>query len=174
MRGRSWHDVPQCPRLDELSVVHLTHVGFDDRDHPGVVVVARELAPEVELIFRRLYACRFPLARVAPVAEFDGDDALSMAANNSSAFNYRVVAGTARLSMHALGRAIDLNPVQNPMIVDGEVIPNSGVAFTDRHDLRPGMIVRPGPCVEIFDELGWEWGGDWSSFKDYHHFVKPV
>jgi hypothetical protein len=45
---------------------------------------------------------------------YSGDDDRSMAANNTSAFNCRKVAGTSKWSEHAYGRAIDVNPVQNP------------------------------------------------------------
>ena len=26
--------------------------------------------------------------------------------------------------------------------------------------------------VAVFKHYGWEWGGDWSNFKDYPHFQK--
>jgi poly-gamma-glutamate synthesis protein (capsule biosynthesis protein) len=94
-----------------------------------------------------------------------------MAADNSSAFNFRVVAGTDQLSQHALGLAIDLNPVENPWRLPGRILPDAGRAFADRAAIRPGMIVRPGPVVAALDELGWEWGGDWRHALDDHHVV---
>ena len=45
------------------------------------------------------------------------------------------------------------------------------VDVLDRRRVRPGMIVRPGPVTAIFDELGWEWGGDWRHVADLHHIV---
>jgi hypothetical protein len=95
-----------------------------------------------------------------------------MAANNTSAFNFRNVAGTQVLSKHALGAAIDINPRHNPMIIGAAIFPPSGAVYTDRSVCQPGMIVRPGPVVDLFDARGWEWGGDWSPMKDYHHFTK--
>src|SRR5439155_4141739 len=80
-----------------------------------------------------------------------------------------VVAGTTVLSQHAHGLAIDLNPVENPWRKPDRIVPAGGVAFADRAQLRPGMIVRPGPVVAALDELGWEWGGDWRHAFDDHH-----
>jgi hypothetical protein len=34
------------------------------------------------------------------------------------------------------------------------------------------MIVRPGPVTDAFDAIGWGWGGDWQSVKDYQHFSR--
>jgi hypothetical protein len=95
-----------------------------------------------------------------------------MAANNTSAFNFRNVAGTEVLSKHAFGLAIDINPRLNPMIIDGTYYPPAGEAWADRSQAKPGMILRPGPVVDLFDAHHWDWGGDWSPTKDYHHFAK--
>jgi poly-gamma-glutamate synthesis protein (capsule biosynthesis protein) len=96
-----------------------------------------------------------------------------MAANNSSAFNFRVVDGTQRLSQHALGRAVDINPLQNPWRRGARVDPEAGSAYLDRAQLRPGMIVRPGPVIAAFEAAGWSWGGDVADAPDFHHFSKP-
>ncbi len=108
------------------------------------------------------------------VDDFAASDDASMAADNSSAFNFRVVAGTELLSQHALGRAIDINPVENPWRRPDRLVPIEGAAFADRTHVRPGMIVRPGPVVAALDELGWEWGGDWRHASDDHHVVAIV
>jgi hypothetical protein len=172
MVGRSWHDVPGCPPLDELALLRVPHVGFDGRVHVGELVVGAQVAAEVLSVFCRLHDARFPIERITRVDAFDGDDDASMAANNSSAFNFRRIAGSKVLSQHALGLAVDLNPVQNPMVKDGRVDPPAGAAYLDRARVRPGMIVRPGPVVEAFEAIGWIWGGDWEDLKDYHHFAR--
>ncbi len=175
MHGCSWRDDPRCPRRDELALVTLRHVTMDGGADDGALVVARALAGEVVVLFARLYAIGFPLARVEPVDAHGADDDRSMAADNTSAFNFRTIAGTDILSQHALGVAIDLNPVENPMIWPGgaRFVPPGGAAFLDRTRVRPGMIVRPGPVTAIFDELGWEWGGDWRHVADLHHIAWP-
>lgn len=172
MRGRSWRDDDaRCPPWDELAYVTAAHVTFDGGAVRGELVVAAKLAPRVVELLRRLYALGFPIRQLRLVDDFAGSDDASMAADNSSAFNFRVVAGTDVLSQHALGRAIDLNPVENPWRKPDRIVPPAGAEFADRTRVRPGMIVRPGPVVAALDELGWEWGGDWRHAFDDHHVV---
>ena len=131
------------------------------------------LAEEVVTIFSKLWDVRFPIHSIRPMTEFAGDDGLSMAANNSSCFNARRIVGTERLSLHSYGAAIDINPVQNPVIRDGEVRPAAGAAYQDRSNARPGMILEGGPALDIFLDAGWLWGGHWENPLDYHHFYRP-
>jgi poly-gamma-glutamate synthesis protein (capsule biosynthesis protein) len=165
----SWRDDPRCPRLHELVVVRMPHHGFDGAVHRGELVVAASVADDVVRAFERIFAARFPIAAMLPIERFGCDDARSMAGNNCSAFNFRM-APSGKLSQHSFGTAIDINPVQNPMIIGDRIYPDAGADYLDRGDLRPGMIVRPGPVVEAFESIGWGWGGDWTRIKDYHHF----
>lgn len=171
MDGVSWHGAdPRCPRWDELAYVEVDHVSFDGTAR-GELVVAAALAGRTLALFRRLWTLGFPIRQLRLVDDFAASDDASMAADNSSAFNFRVIDGTDILSQHALGRAIDLNPVENPWRRPDRLLPAAGAAFADRRDLRPGMFVRPGPVVAALDELGWEWGGDWRHAFDDHHLV---
>lgn len=171
IRGRSWRDEPRCPRIHELAHVVVDHVTFDGGTAHGELIVAAALAARTVELFRRLYQLGFPIRQLRLVDDYAASDDESMAADNSSAFNFRLVAGTTLLSQHALGRAIDINPVENPWRRPDRIVPDAGRAFADRTDIRPGMIVRPGPVVAAFDELGWEWGGDWRHAFDDHHIV---
>ena len=171
MDGVSWHGGdPRCPRWADLAYLQVDHVGFDGTAR-GELVVAAALATRAALLFRRLWQLGFPIRQLRLVDDFGASDDASMAADNSSAFNFRVVAGTNVLSQHALGRAIDLNPVENPWRRPDRILPDAGRAFADRAAIRPGMIVRPGPVIAALDELGWEWGGDWCHAFDDHHVV---
>lgn len=149
------------------SVIAVPYVDVFGEEQMGQLVIHRDLAAEVGGIFGRLYARRFPIGRIVPIVRFNGDDLLSMAANNTSGFCYRNILGTGRLSMHATGRAIDLNPAYNPYTVrSGNTYP-PGAEYDPS---RPGTITQ-----EIADEFrsrGWVWGGDWER-KDWHHFEKP-
>ncbi len=169
MRGKSWRD--GCPALDGFSRVTVTH--WDEAGHTrtGTLIVSSRVADDVRTVFEKLYEARFPIARIEPVDVYGGDDDASMAANNTSAFNCRTVAGEKRLSRHAEGEAIDLNPLWNPMIKAGVVSPPGGRSFADRR-VRPGVIVEGGPAVRAFESIGWKWGGRWRSLKDYQHFSK--
>jgi poly-gamma-glutamate synthesis protein (capsule biosynthesis protein) len=172
MDGVSWHGGdPRCPRWDDLSYLTVDHVTFDGGTARGELVVAAALAPRAVELFRRLWCLGFPIRQLRLVDDFGASDDASMAADNSSAFNFRVIAGTDKLSQHALGRAIDINPVENPWRRPHRIEPEAGRAFVDRRDVRPGMFVRPGPVVAALDELGWEWGGDWRHAFDDHHLA---
>jgi hypothetical protein len=172
MTGCSWRDDPRCPGWDDLAYLELDHVTFDGAVARGELVVAAAIADATLALFGRLHAIGFPVRQARLVDDFAASDDASMAADNSSAFNFRVVAGSDALSQHAYGRAIDINPVENPWIVGDTLVPAEGAAYRDRIVVRPGMIVRPGPVTAIFDELGWEWGGDWRHALDYHHVVR--
>ncbi len=173
MAGRSWQDDPRCPSWDDLAYVEVDHVGWDGAPARGELVVGRAIAGDTVALCARLYAIGFPIRGMRLVDDYGADDDRSMAADNCSAFNFRVVAGTDVLSQHAFGLAVDINPVENPWVTPARFVPAAGEPFLARGAIRTGMIVRPGPVVAIFDELGWEWGGDWRHASDFHHVVKP-
>jgi poly-gamma-glutamate synthesis protein (capsule biosynthesis protein) len=173
MAGASWRDDPRCPPFADLALLELSYRDFAGVRHTGELVVAARWAEPIVGVFARLYDAGFPLGGMRRVDAFGGDDDRSMAANNCSGFNFRTIAGTDALSMHARGVAVDLNPVQNPYLVASRIYPPAAAGFLDRTDVRPGMIVRPGPVVDAFAAIGWGWGGDWTSRKDYHHFAAP-
>ena len=169
--GRSWR--PGCPVAPSaLRRVRLAYWDFAGRRRLGTVVVSARVAPTVARVFRRLYAARFPIRRMRPVDAYGGSDDRSMAADNTSAFNCRpvVAPGPRRWSVHAYGEAIDVNPVENPYLEGGRVLPPRGRRFLDRGDVRRGMAVEGGVLVRAFDAAGWGWGGRWSGSRDYQHF----
>ena len=160
-----------CPvPLSSLRLLAMTHWGFDGTVHSGEMVVHADAAGAVLEAFRRLYAARIVVEGMRLVDEYGGDDNRSMAANNTSAFNCRTVAGSSTWSQHAYGRALDLNPVQNPFVQGGVLAPPEGAPWRDRTDVRPGMAVAGGPVVAALDAVGWGWGGSFSAGKDYQHF----
>jgi hypothetical protein len=105
---------------------------------------------------------------------FGGSDDASMEANNTSAFNCRRTTGGTAWSQHSYGRAIDINPVQNPYVSGGTVLPEAGRAFLDRGNSRPGMIAPGDVVVRGFAAEGWGWGGTWTDPLDYQHFSSSV
>jgi putative cell wall-binding protein len=169
MTGVSWR--PGCPvGLDELALLDLRHRDDAGNRVPGELVVARSVAGDVLQVFARLHDSGVPVARMRRIDHYGGDDDASMDDDNTSAFNCRAVTGGSSWSEHAYGTAVDINPIRNPYVRGTTVLPAAGRAYTDRSDVRPGMAVRPGPIVEAFTEIGWGWGGDWRSTKDYMHF----
>jgi poly-gamma-glutamate synthesis protein (capsule biosynthesis protein) len=160
-----------CPvATADLRYVQVTYYGFDRRARTGELVVHRTAAAAMTQVFAQLYAARFPVQRMVLVDAYGGDDHASMDANNTSAYNCRAPEGGTGWSEHAYGTALDLNPVQNPYVTSSTVLPAAGRSYLDRRDDRPGMVVAGDVVVRSFAAQGWEWGGAWTSLKDYQHF----
>ncbi|MFA5996480.1 MAG: M15 family metallopeptidase [Candidatus Paceibacterota bacterium] len=153
---------------DTLTLIAVPFLSFDGEVCEGELVVHADLAEETKKIFNTLFEKRFLIERMVPVVMYGWDDDASMAANNSSAFNYRFIAGTDRLSNHSFGRAIDINPFQNPYTQrDGKVVPE-GAQYDPS---QPGTVTED--IAAVFKSHGWQWGGDWQDRKDWQHFEKP-
>jgi hypothetical protein len=169
MTGSSWHE--GCPvGLGALRLIRLTYWGLDGRAHRGRLVVHRRWADELVEVFGRLHEGRFAIRRIRLVDRYGADDRESMRHDNTSAFNCRYVAGTTTWSQHAYGRAIDINPVENPFVSGSRVSPPRGRRYVDRSNVRPGMVVEHDLVWRAFHRIGWEWGGTWTSARDYQHF----
>jgi hypothetical protein len=170
MTGVSWR--PGCPvGLADLRLLRVRHWGFDGDVHRGRLVLHRDVAKGMLGVMRRLFRLRFPIRQMRLVDAYGADDHRSMDADNTSAFNCRFVAGTSSWSEHAYGRAIDLNPIENPYVTDsGYVSPPAGARYANRGRHARGMVHRRGPVVQAFAAAGWQWGGNWAWPKDYQHF----
>lgn len=164
----SWR--PGCPvELDELRYLELGYWGFDGVAHTGELIVHRDVVADIESVFQALWLARFPIRSMRLIDDFGGDDFSSIEADNTSAFNCRFVEGTTRWSNHATGRAIDINPIENPYVSGGSTSHPASVPYLDRAP-APGVIVDGGPVTAAFDAVGWDWGGRWSEPLDYQHF----
>ena len=169
MTGVSWHTGCPVP-FSGLRLLTLTYRGFDGHAHTGRLVANADAATALVGVFRRLYAARFPIRRMQPVDAYGGDDFRSIEADNTSAFNCRAATGSSNWSQHAYGRAIDVNPIENPYVSGGASSHPASRAYLDRSRRRPGMAYAGGALVESFRAAGWGWGGTWSGIKDYQHF----
>jgi hypothetical protein len=173
MKGNSYKDDCDVP-LADLRYVRVLYRDFDGNARIGELVVNRLIADDVLEIFRGLYDADYRIGKMVLIDEYGGDDNLSMADNNTSSFNYRIVNHSTVLSRHAYGLAIDLNPLYNPWIYekDGETItdPPSGAAYADRMLDLPYLIDHEDLAYQLFTEHGFKWGGDWDGSKDYQHF----
>lgn len=169
MTGSSWR--PGCPvALDDLALLELPYWDFQGARRDGRMVVAASVAANVVDVFRQLYEQHFPIAMMQLVDEYGANDDLSMADDNTSAFNCRRITGGSAWSAHSYGTAIDINPRENPYVRGQTVLPPEGAQYLDRTDVRPGMATEGSPLVMAFDALDWGWGGRWTSPKDYQHF----
>jgi hypothetical protein len=155
----------------DLRLVSVSHWGFDGAVHRGELVVHHDVAVPIVGAFASIYAARFPIERMQLVDVYGGDDNASMAANNTSAFNCRSVTGRPGVwSEHSFGRAVDINPVQNPYVRGSTVLPPAGGAYLNRSSGATGLIRAGDAVVGAFAAIGWAWGGYWSNPRDYQHF----
>ncbi|MFG2985466.1 M15 family metallopeptidase [Streptomyces sp. NPDC048258] len=163
---------PGCPvGPDRLRLIRMNHWGFDGKVHRGELVVHERAVHPLLRVFGKAFDARFPIRRMRSAATYGGDDARSMADDNTSAFNCRQVTGDpSRLSRHAQGEAVDVNPVENPYVDrHGTPRPPAGRRHLRRDRHAPGMIRRGDALTRAFEEVGWHWGGRWSN-PDYQHF----
>jgi hypothetical protein len=171
MLGKSFPEGCTVRRAD-LRYLTVRHYDAEGQVHTGHLVCNQLIADDLVDIFRRLYEARYPIERVQLIDDFDADDERSMAANNTSCFCYRVVAGSNRLSKHAQGLAIDINPLYNPCVKGLNVQPSNGRRYADRTRTFPYKIVKGDLLWRLFTEHGFTWGGSWRSLKDWQHFEK--
>jgi hypothetical protein len=165
---RSWR--PGCPvPLEDLRYVTVTHRDFAGEKSQGELVVHADAAEDMVTVFGNLFDAGYPVRSMRLVDDFDASDDASMAADNTSAFNCRAITGGTGWSEHAYGRAIDVNPVENPYVRGSSVAPPGGRKFADRPD-EPGVIHDDDEVVRAFAAVGWLWGGDWDAPVDYQHF----
>jgi hypothetical protein len=151
--------------------MRVSYHGFDGARHVGKLVMHRDAVAAMTASFRSMWRHNFKIHRMYLIDRYDGSDRRSMRADNTSAFNCRTVSGTSSWSQHAYGRAIDINPVENPYVrSDGSASPANGQRFSDRSLTHKGMIHAGDSVVRAFARQGWGWGGYWSSAKDYQHF----
>lgn len=154
---------------DQVLLTVLYH-SFDNKIHQGQIVIHKDLASDIKMIFILALKEKFPFTSVIPVSQFEWNDGKSMKANNTSGFNYRNAAGSKALSKHAFGRAVDINPFLNPYIKNNISLPWGSQYNPD----KPGTLTPKSPLVKAFLKSGWIWGGNWKTLKDYQHFQKPI
>lgn len=169
--GATWR--PGCPVGPEaLRRVELDYLAPDGQTRRGSLVVHREYADDVIAIFADLQRLRYPIAKMQTVDHYPAaEDELSMRDNNTSAFNCRPLPGSTDWSLHAYGRAIDINPLVNPYIDNaGNLEPKTAGRYLDRELAEPGMLNAGDQAVQVFTDRGWRWGGAWRNPVDYQHF----
>ncbi len=166
--------------LSRLRLVRVRHIGFDEQPHPGEIIVLDACAEQVKQVFQELFAMKFPIEKMALMTAYNGDDDKSMADNNTSAHNVRAVTGGTKLSLHAYGTAIDLNPRTNPYLAINDSTgvatfkPPAGIQYANRKLDRLGKARRKGMAEEVLEVFArhgfYGWGGYWDTPIDYQHF----
>lgn len=168
------NSIPNKDKIDinGLSYLKITYFGFDEKTHIGEMIVNKDVAQEVLDIFQEVYDNKYPIEKIQLIDEYNANDEKSMEDNNTSAFCYRTIANTNKLSIHSLGKAIDVNPLYNPCVVKNSVFPAKGKQYANRSIVRKGTIQKGDVLYNAFLKRGWTWGGNWRTKKDYQHFEK--
>ena len=165
----TWHE--GCPvAVVDLRYVLVTFRGFDGLAHTGELIVAASVAEDIVGVFAQLWEADFPLEEMRVVTKADLDAEPTGDGNNTGSFVCRPVTGGSSYSQHAYGLAIDVNSFHNPYVKGSLVLPELAGAYVDRSDHRPGMLADGDVVVEAFAAIGWQWGGHWTTLKDWQHF----
>lgn len=177
IEGNSWRK--GCPvSLKDLRYLRVKHIDFRDKEMMGEIVVHKEIAAEVTKIFENLYEMAYPVKKMKLVSDYMGDDWQSIEADNTSAFNCRNATGSKQWSKHSYGKAIDINPIENPYISrKGHISHKASLDYRQRthknlNSADKAVLLKNDQAVQLFKKYGWEWGGDWPGVKDYQHFAR--
>lgn len=176
--GLSWR--PGCPvGADDLRLLTIAHHTFDGRTALGELIVHASIAERTVEAFGDLWAMGFPINKMVTADAFirpedidpnggyisePGPDLV----NDTAAFMCRAITGGRGWSEHALGTAIDINPVQNPYLKGATLVPTNGLI--ERDAAVAGALLANSAAVEAFTSRGFTWGGSWRSLKDFMHF----
>lgn len=179
VEGKSWHK--GCPvDIKDLRYIRVKHRNFYRSERMGEMIVHKDVAQDLVNIFRELYTIKYPIRQMRLVSDFSGNDWKSIEADNTSAFNCRNVStGQKKWSKHAYGKAIDINPIENPFINrKGHIAHIQSYLYKKRKHKKnsaftnKAMLVKKDKAIKIFEKHGWQWGGNFSPYKDYQHFSK--
>ena len=166
-----------CPvKREDLRTVTVPYLNEKGEKKEGLLIVHKKVTDDIVFIFNEILRMGFVIHKIAPASYFDGRDDQLMKYNITSAFNCRLMTDGIGFSNHSYGTTIDINPLWNPYVKGKKILPPEGKAFArNRSKLtQPGVLQKDHRIVKLFKELGWTWGGDWKSLKDYQHFEKKI
>lgn len=154
----------------QLHTVRMNYLGYDGKVKRGILIVRKDLSPEVVNGFTRgTVTGKFPIKRMDNPNVWGGNDVTMMAAGNTSAFNCRQVTGNPyRMSPHSYGKAIDINTIENPYLApDGKWYPSSTYA-SYRPESVKGLLTSSSALTVGLKGQGYSWFSGW----DWQHFEK--
>ncbi|MDQ7046214.1 MAG: M15 family metallopeptidase [Sulfurovum sp.] len=177
IKGNSWRK--GCPVfLKDLRYLHIDYRDFEGKHQMGELIVHKDVSKEVIEIFESLYNIGYPIYKMKLVSDYKGNDWQSIEAGNTSAFNCRNATGSKKWSKHSYGKAIDINPIENPYISrSGRISHKASEKYRKRIHKNntyadKAILLKSDKASKVFEEYGWLWGGDWSGVKDYQHFSR--
>ena len=177
IKGNSWRKGCPVP-LKDLRYLRVRHIDFRGKAVVGEIIVHKDMSHEVTEIFEALYDAGYPIKKMRLVSDYKGSDWQSIESDNTSAFNCRSATGSKKWSKHSYGKAIDINPIENPYISrKGYISHKASLTYRKRVHKKStsadkALLLKNDKATKIFKKYGWIWGGDWSGVKDYQHFSK--
>ena len=180
INGRSYRDNDYVP-LNSLVYLKLPHYNFDGKIQVGELIVCRDIKDDVLAVFKELFEAKYQIQSMYLIDNYwtgdpDSSDSASIDVNNTSSFCFRNATAGSKLSNHAYGRAIDINPQQNPYVSYKTGSPvwshSNANDYIARDTGLPHLIDHDDLAYKVFTKYGFKWGGDWNSPKDYQHFEK--
>jgi hypothetical protein len=177
IKDNSWRQGCPVDTVD-LRYLKLTYLNYQGEDSVGELIVHKNIADDMVNIMRELYEIGYPINQMKLVSDFKGNDWQSIEAGNTSAFNCRKATGSKKWSKHSYGRAIDINPLENPYVSrKGHISHKASLKYKKRQHLNHtpsdrAVLLKNDKATLIFKKYGFTWGGDWRTIKDYQHFVK--
>ena len=176
VQGGSYVENPVI-RRDDLRHLRLLHYDGNGKVCEGELICHKSIAQDLTEIFQELYRQKYPIQHVGLIDDYGADDERSMRANNTYCFCYRTIAGSKKLSKHARGLAVDINPLYNPCVKTNKngqriIQPATAGKYVNRSRSFPYKITKSDLCYRLFIQHGFRWGGSWKSLKDYQHFEK--
>jgi len=177
VKGNSWRKGCPIP-LPDLRYLRVKYKDFRGKETMGEIIVHKDVSVEVIRIFEKLYTAGYPIHKMKLVSAYKGNDWQSIEADNTSAFNCRNATGSKEWSKHSYGKAIDINPIENPYISrKGRISHKASLKYRKREHnegtlVNRAVLLKHDQATQIFKKYGWKWGGEWSGVKDYQHFSK--
>lgn len=180
INGKSYRANDYVP-LSTLRYLKMPHYNFKGEIQVGEMIVNKDVTEDVQAIFKELFEAQYQIESMYLVDNYwtgdpDTTDSASIDKNNTSAFCFRQVTGGSKLSNHAYGKAIDINPQQNPYVSYSSGSPRWSHSNADDYIKRdtglPHVITHEDLAFKVFKKYGFQWGGDWNNPKDYQHFDK--
>ncbi len=181
--------------LDDLVYIKLLHYNYDGDVVVGEVIVNKLIQEDIKYVFEKLFNLKYEINSMRLIDDYwiSGDDSAtdrnSILHNNSSSFYYRRVKNQNTLSNHALGLAIDINPIENPytprnkdgsfdtsLLTEYEL--DKLVNRDDKKKENKHIITLDDEICRVFSDVSFECGGIWPLQNDawscdWQHF-EPV
>lgn len=144
----------------DIVEVKINYIDYNGEEQTGVLEVNKDIVENIKGAFSDLYKIKFPINKIDKSYQRNDEDIIND--NITTGYNFRFVMGTKKLSKHAKGYAIDLNPKVNPA-------KPSKISHVYDESIETGKITKE--VIDIFKKWGFKWGGEiFGDFWDSHHF----